>query len=514
MRGSSSSNPVQASEMNYNIKLKSFSSYFLSNFPGFKKKPAEPVVVTQRSDGTDPQHPDYPRRSLQNTHDSKYSKHPPLIPSSSDSKLVKSAYAGRRASRNSRKIIAVNNGNINTDRNNESPNKLRSNNKTTSGTKMFKHNTSTGIDITGKYHQQQHQQSYTDHSSSSTATSASAIDQYQASPRYNRISSTGKSVISSNGGSDPYSSSYSNSSKGGSSSLLSQIGFGKKTKTATSNGVTTPSGSTTVVHVKPVDSFADSNPMYGNSSNNTSNSTSTSKSYATSTSVNYNYNRTPPTTSPSTVSANSQSTYSPASKPLPLYPSSSANSPFPGLLSTTTSSTTNSNKTPSTVSNTATTSSSLSTPNPKKTLCCDKCDGKHMTDSCPYFKKNRENHPDAQKNDKQIGGVSALPGSTLYSARIVKQPGDGSCLFHSMSYGLQNKLNANKLRTEICTFIQNNPNLKISDTPLQDWVKWDSNGASVSEYARKMSRGSWGGGIEMACVSQVSFLLLTCYRPY
>lgn len=34
----------------------------------------------------------------------------------------------------------------------------------------------------------------------------------------------------------------------------------------------------------------------------------------------------------------------------------------------------------------------------------------------------------------------------------------------------------------------------ISDTPLQDWVKWDS-GTSVTEYSRKMSRGSWGGGV-------------------
>jgi hypothetical protein len=109
-----------------------------------------------------------------------------------------------------------------------------------------------------------------------------------------------------------------------------------------------------------------------------------------------------------------------------------------------------------------------------------------------------------------MGGVSSLPGNTLYTARVVRQPGDGSCLFHSMSYGLQKNSNAAKLRAEICQFIQNNPDLKISDTPLADWVKWDSN-SSVSEYARKMSRGSWGGGIEMACVSQVSFDGCACY---
>jgi hypothetical protein len=137
-----------------------------------------------------------------------------------------------------------------------------------------------------------------------------------------------------------------------------------------------------------------------------------------------------------------------------------------------------------------------------KPLCCDKCDGKHLTDNCPHYKKSRENHPDAQKGAKRIGGVSTLPGSSIYSARVVRQPGDGSCLFHSMSYGLPVKSNATRLRAEICAFIQQNPHLKICDTPLSDWVKWDS-GATVAEYARHMSRGSWGGGIEMACVSQV-----------
>ena len=34
----------------------------------------------------------------------------------------------------------------------------------------------------------------------------------------------------------------------------------------------------------------------------------------------------------------------------------------------------------------------------KATLCCDKCDGKHLTDDCPHYKKKREEHPDAQKN--------------------------------------------------------------------------------------------------------------------
>lgn len=90
---------------------------------------------------------------------------------------------------------------------------------------------------------------------------------------------------------------------------------------------------------------------------------------------------------------------------------------------------------------TSTSSTSTSTKStgsiPKKTkLCCDKCDGKHETSQCPHYKTKRGSHPDEQKNFYlKLGGVSSLPGQTLRSARVVRQPGDGSCLFHSMSHG-------------------------------------------------------------------------------
>lgn len=134
-------------------------------------------------------------------------------------------------------------------------------------------------------------------------------------------------------------------------------------------------------------------------------------------------------------------------------------------------------------------------------LCCDKCDGKHETSSCPYFKKERDVHPDAQRNFyKKMGGASLLPGAILKNAKEKRQPGDGSCLFHSMSYGLSDGSTASSLRSNICDFISKNPKLKICETPLSDWVKWDSN-ESCLEYAKKMSRGAWGGGIEMAACS-------------
>ena len=149
-------------------------------------------------------------------------------------------------------------------------------------------------------------------------------------------------------------------------------------------------------------------------------------------------------------------------------------------------------------------------------LKCDACDGKHATDKCPYFKgKPRDKHPDAKRaSEKKMLGMQSGPVEILRhgSARVVRQPGDGSCLFHSMCYGLKDGSNASGLRREVAKFIENNPSLTISDSPLKDWVQWDS-GTSVGAYARRMSTGGvWGGGIEMAAVSHMRRVNVFVYQ--
>ena len=82
-------------------------------------------------------------------------------------------------------------------------------------------------------------------------------------------------------------------------------------------------------------------------------------------------------------------------------------------------------------------------------------------------------------------------GAFLRFAKIIPQAGDGSCLFHSLSYGIKDDTNASILRYDISTYIQQHPHTLICDTPLSDWVKWDSN-TSCTEYSRRMKNGAWG----------------------
>lgn len=141
---------------------------------------------------------------------------------------------------------------------------------------------------------------------------------------------------------------------------------------------------------------------------------------------------------------------------------------------------------------------------------CDKCDGPHATEACPHFKKARENHKDAWANYGKPWKVGSEGGQKfiMHRGKEVRQPGDGSCLFHSLCFGLNGgrqggRFRAAQLRKDLANFIGRNPQKEIAGDTLEEWVRWDAR-SSVSAYAGRMARGGWGGGIEMAacCLSQ------------
>lgn len=153
---------------------------------------------------------------------------------------------------------------------------------------------------------------------------------------------------------------------------------------------------------------------------------------------------------------------------------------------------------------------------------CDKCDGPHATDVCPHFKKPREEHKDAWVNygAKRPQAMGSDGGNfVLRNAKTIKQPGDGSCLFHSLCYGLSRmglgrfgRAEADMLRREIARFIADNPHLEISGDTLEEWIRWDANTTSAN-YARRMAVGGWGGGIEMAACSRLKNVSVHVYEP-
>ena len=117
------------------------------------------------------------------------------------------------------------------------------------------------------------------------------------------------------------------------------------------------------------------------------------------------------------------------------FSSSSSSSSSSSLAAAAVATTSSSRTTPSTSSSGLPTAPAATIPTKKNgVLCCDKCDGKHETDNCPYYKKARDDHIDAAKNGwKLVGGTSSLPGAVLRTARVIPQPGTTDCLLSCLS---------------------------------------------------------------------------------
>lgn len=162
---------------------------------------------------------------------------------------------------------------------------------------------------------------------------------------------------------------------------------------------------------------------------------------------------------------------------------------------------------------------------PAVKLCCDKCDGAHETDKCPHFKQSREEHQDAWAQYSGNGGSTGSSRGRQSTAarmmphesyRVRRMPGDGSCLFHSIAFGLSGLgykgEDGHAVRQRVAKFIAENPEFEITGTTLREWVLWDSN-TSLDTYARQLSRGGfWGGAIEMAACAQVYMVDIVVYE--
>jgi hypothetical protein len=96
-------------------------------------------------------------------------------------------------------------------------------------------------------------------------------------------------------------------------------------------------------------------------------------------------------------------------------------------------------------------------------------------------------------------------------AREVKQPGDGSCLFHALCYALDDGTTGHELRREVSKHIKDNPNMEIANLPLKDWVKLDC-GRSLHRYAAKIAAGAEGGAIEMEVFSRLKNMKVHVYE--
>lgn len=149
---------------------------------------------------------------------------------------------------------------------------------------------------------------------------------------------------------------------------------------------------------------------------------------------------------------------------------------------------------------------------------CEKCDGSHTASSCPHYRKQRGSHPDEIRAAVGKRSIFSDSGRTFVlrrdACRVVRQPGDGSCLFHSLAYSSSSNRrgSAQRTRRAIAAYIADNADMLIADSPLRDWIQWES-GLTVARYSQRMGGSmAWGGGIEMAAYSRLKRVNVHVYE--
>lgn len=96
--------------------------------------------------------------------------------------------------------------------------------------------------------------------------------------------------------------------------------------------------------------------------------------------------------------------------------------------------------------------------------------------------------------------------------RILRQPGDGACLFHALGCLSRPPKTAAVVRAEIIAFLRAHGEREVQGIALSKWIYWESR-LSMAEYCARMSRANgWGGAIEISVYSLMNSTPVEVYE--
>ncbi|EER12133.1 hypothetical protein Pmar_PMAR019240 [Perkinsus marinus ATCC 50983] len=87
--------------------------------------------------------------------------------------------------------------------------------------------------------------------------------------------------------------------------------------------------------------------------------------------------------------------------------------------------------------------------------------------------------------------------------RVIRQPPDGSCLFHGLGYWLNKPQHV--IRRQLSGFLRHNAStVKLNGLTLEEWIRAESNSRTLDHYCNNLLRdNTWGGEIELVATSMI-----------
>ena len=96
--------------------------------------------------------------------------------------------------------------------------------------------------------------------------------------------------------------------------------------------------------------------------------------------------------------------------------------------------------------------------------------------------------------------------------RILRQPGDGACLFHSLACLSRPPTIAAVVRARVVEYMRRHADLEVQGVALSQWIDWESR-MDMDEYCARMSRSDrWGGAIEISVYSLMNSTPVEVYE--
>ena len=151
---------------------------------------------------------------------------------------------------------------------------------------------------------------------------------------------------------------------------------------------------------------------------------------------------------------------------------------------------------------------------------CERCDGNHPTAECNHYRRPRLEHPDAQPLPP---GERPLPTTTSSSqvdasGKLIKQPADGSCLYHTLVFGLRHANlkppPASHLRLNMATWAALHARLVVHGKTLHTWLRWEAGGSeSYQQYCDRQALCGWDGVIEIIVATRMFQVAVAVWVP-